>query len=199
MCTTTNIAAMRLLGPICCILLAVLCTACGLPQAAGMDARHNAPAQAAPHVELPRYVLTTVPFAKQAEGDCGPSALWMATGGRHDLSALRKTLYRPELGGTTTLDMLLAARALGHTARIVHSDPHTARDSLTTFRPFIALVDNGYGPVRLRHFVVVLGGYHGGVVLHDGTRAYTTENWDTFTARWQRTNYTALLIDEPPA
>lgn len=151
----------------------------------------------------PPLLVAGVPFVPQRDRQCGPAALAMVLGffgERVTLEELSTRLYRPELGGTLGLDLLLEARRRGYAARQIRGDLETLRRTLAAGRPLLVFLDVGRASWAPRwHFAVVIGLDGDGVVLHSGEVPALRLPATRFLAAWARTDFWALDIHRPAA
>ncbi len=103
--------------------------------------------------------LALAPYRQEPER-CGPFALAsvLAFLGRPTAAAdLEPDLYLPEVGGSLTMDLFLAARRRGLPVRQGEGDPAALRDELAAGRPAILLLRHGALTGGAGHFVVANG------------------------------------------
>lgn len=172
-----------------------------LALAAVLAAAGCGPRRTPPPVPTTAVAVDGVPFVAQRGRDCGPAALAMVLGffGRpQSLEDLTARLYRDDLEGTLTIDLLLEARRQGLEARQVRGDLESLRATLADGRPLLVFLDLGrvaWAPRR--HFAVAIGLTPEGVVLHSGDRPGVVLPIDRFMAAWARTDHWALDVRRP--
>lgn len=174
------------LAPAACLLV-LLAAACARPSIPHHD-------EALPAVRL------AVPYVAARPGDCGPAALVMVLGhyGRTLNEAEAERLVVGPGGGTTTLDLVHGARALGMQAESAKGDFAVLRARLDAGRPPVVLVDYGRLYVRVPHFLVLVGygsDQAGGYFLgHGPDRAYQRVSEADLAAVWDKTGRVTVFI-----
>lgn len=141
--------------------------------------------------------IPDVPFFPQEDYQCGPAALAEALtfAGRPATPAdLAPEVFRADIRGTLGLDMALAARRRGLSARFYNGSLADLAQSIRAGRPLILLLDQGLGPVSQYHFVLATGYGPDGVVMHSGRRRDHVMAWEPFLNQWGRTDQWTLWI-----
>lgn len=150
-----------------------------------------------------RQVRLDVPFFPDDTDQCGPSALASVLGywGRPQApSELRAELYRANLKGALTVDMLLAAEARGLTTEMADGGLDRVKRELDAGHPLIAFIDIGFKAYPIGHYMVITGYDDGRRTLfaHSGKKRNQRIPYAKFDRLWEKTNRWALLT-LPPA
>ncbi len=159
-----------------------------------------APACARPAEQTPpgRAQAEGVPFFPQEDFQCGPASL-AGVLNFHGVQAtpqeLAAEVFRPDQRGTLGLDMALAARNRGLTARFYEGSAADLAQGLSRGLPLILLLDLGLGPVQRLHFVVATGYGPEGVTLNSGRDQGLLMAWPRFMDQWNRTGRWTLWIE----
>lgn len=146
-----------------------------------------------------RQVLLDVPFFPDGTDQCGPSALASVLaylGKPEPPSTLRKEIYRADLKGSLTVDLLLAAQGRGLTVEVAEGGMAQLKWQLEQGRPLIAFVDVGFRFYPIGHFLVVTGYDDQRRVLyaHSGLKRDLQISYRKFDRQWEKTKRWALLI-----
>ena len=116
-----------------------------------------------------RARIQGVPFFPQEDFQCGPASL-AGVLAFHGLDATPEALaaevFRPDIRGALGLDMALAARKRGLSARFYEGSATDLARGLNQGLPLVLLLDLGLGPVHRLHFVVATGFGPEGVILN---------------------------------
>lgn len=150
-----------------------------------------------------RGVRLEVPFFPDGTDQCGPSALASLLGywGKPALPAeLRAEIYRANLKGALTVDMLLAAKRRGLSAEMVDGSIAFAQAELDAGRPVLAFINVGLRVVPIGHYLV-LTGYdeeRRTFFAHSGKRRDLRISYAKLDGQWEKTNRWTLKI-MPPA
>lgn len=142
-------------------------------------------------------VRLSVPFFPDRGDQCGPSALagvlrfW---GRPEDPAALREDLYRPDLKGSLTIDLMLAARARGLEAEMVDGDMTLLKKELDAGRPLLVFVNRGFASMPVNHFMVVTGYDDRGIYANTGPTRDAHLSYRAFQREWDKTDRWALVV-----
>ncbi|MCR4295071.1 MAG: C39 family peptidase [Elusimicrobia bacterium] len=150
-----------------------------------------------------RRVRLDVPFFPDGTDQCGPSALASVLGywGRPAApSVLREELYRANLKGALTVDMLLAAEARGLSTEMADGGLERIKRELDAGHPLIAFIDVGFKAYPIGHYLVITGYDDGRRTLfaHSGKKRDRRISYAKFDRLWEKTNRWTLLM-LPPA
>jgi hypothetical protein len=140
-----------------------------------------------------------VPFYPQVSFQCGPASLagvlnFFGEGVTPD--EIAEAVFRKDIRGTVTLDMVLYARKRGFLAEWYNGSVDDIRRSVDDGVPLIVMVDFGFANVRKNHYMVVVGYTPEGVIANSGKTREKLISWDYFLARWDRTKRWALRIEQ---
>ncbi len=146
-----------------------------------------------------RQVRLEVPFYPDDTDQCGPSALASVLGywGSDATPAgLKSELYRANLKGSLTVDLLLAAESRGMTAEMADGGLTRLRTELDAGHPLIAFVNMGFRFYPIGHYLVVTGYDDGKRMLyaHSGLTRDEEIPYATFDRRWEKTRRWTLLL-----
>jgi hypothetical protein len=143
-----------------------------------------------------------VPFYPQVSFQCGPASLagvlnFFGEGVTPD--EIAEAIFRRDIRGTVTLDMVLYARKRGFFAEWYNGSIDDIRRSVDGRVPLIVMVDFGFGSARKNHFMVVVGYTPEGVIANCGRTHEKLISWEYFLARWNRTKRWTLRIEKEKA
>jgi predicted double-glycine peptidase len=146
--------------------------------------------------------VNKVPFYPQVSFQCGPASLagvlnFLGEGVTPD--EIAEAIFRRDIRGTVTLDMVLYARKRGFFAEWYNGSVNDIRRSVDERVPLIVMVDLGFASVRKNHFMVVVGYTPEGVIANSGKTREKLILWKNFLARWNRTKRWALRIEQETA
>lgn len=149
-----------------------------------------------------RGVRLEVPFFPDATDQCGPSALASLLGywDRPALpSELRAEIYRANLKGALTVDMLLAAKRRGLSAEMVDGSVAFAKAELDEGRPVLVFVNLGLRVVPIGHYLVLTGYDENrrSFFAHSGKRRDLAISYAKLDGQWEKTNRWTLKILPP--
>jgi predicted double-glycine peptidase len=147
-----------------------------------------------------------VPFVRQRKQGCGPASVamviryWENQGARFAEGAdvpdvIYKALYRRELHGSSSTDMIAYLHEYGFAAFAVDGSPDDLDANLARGRPLIVSVQPS--PKAPLHYVVVVGREGAKVILNDPAQhAAVVMPENAFEKEWRRTG-NWLLIAAP--
>ncbi len=143
-----------------------------------------------------------VPFYPQVSFQCGPASLagvlnFFGEGVTPD--EIAETIFRRDIRGTVTLDMVLYARKRGFFAEWYNGSIDDIRRSVDGRVPLIVMVGFGFERARKNHFMVVVGYTPEGVIANSGRTREKLISWEYFLARWNRTKRWTLRIEKEKA
>ena len=143
-----------------------------------------------------------VPFYPQVSFQCGPASLagvlnFFGEGVAPD--EIAEAIFRRDIRGTVTLDMVLYARKRGFFAEWYNGSVDDIRRSVDERVPLIVMVDLGFASLSKNHFMVVVGYTPEGVIANSGKTREKLIPWKAFLARWNRTKRWALRIERETA
>ncbi len=142
-----------------------------------------------------------VPFVPQEKYQCGPAALaMMLQWADKPVSAdsLVDEVWLPEREGSLGIELRAAARSRGLMAYPVENSEALFRE-LQAGRPVLVLQNLALRRWPQWHFAVVTGYQEQGntMVLHSGTDAGKTSQWNRFIRTWARADQWGFTLVEP--
>lgn len=184
---------MRLLGPLCGLLLVSLLGACATPQTSRILAEGG---------HLPQQAeVADVPFYPQKRFYCGPAALAMVmtwSGEPVTQDELVPQVYTPSRQGTLRNDMLAAARRRGRLAVQV-GDLRSLLAELAAGNPVVVFQNLALDWFPQWHYAVAYGYdlQKREIVLRSGTEARRVTDLYAFERTWERGDYWGLVVLPP--
>jgi ABC-type bacteriocin/lantibiotic exporter with double-glycine peptidase domain len=103
-------------------------------------------------------------------------------------------IYSRSAKGTLDLDMLFYAQRKGLYAERYSGSMDDLIEKIKAGYPLIVLVDLGYGPIQINHFMVVIGYNQSGVIVNSGREERRFISSAEFERIWKRTGNWTLLI-----
>lgn len=184
---------MRLLRPLCGLLLVSVLGACATPQTSRLLAEGG---------DLPRQAeVAGVPFYPQERYYCGPAALAMVmtwSGEPVTQDALVPEVYTPSRQGTLRNDMVAAARRRGRLAVQV-SDVRSLLAEIAAGNPVVVFQNLALNWFPQWHYAVAYG-YDlekREIVLRSGTEVRFVTDLYAFERTWERGDYWGLVVLPP--
>ena len=146
-----------------------------------------------------RRVQLAVPFFPDGTDQCGPSVMASVLeywGKPASPAELRKEIYRAQLKGSLTVDLLLAAQERGLTADLGDGSLIQVKRELDAGRPVIAFLNVGFRAYPIGHYLVITGYDDARQVLftHSGLKRDRKITYRNFDRAWERTERWSLLI-----
>jgi len=142
--------------------------------------------------------VENVPFYSQRTYQCGPASL-AGVLNYYDYSVtpdqITRAIFRANIHGTVTLDMVLYVREKGFSARWYSGTANDIQCAVDGGVPLIVMIDVGFANLRKYHYMVVIGYGQKGVTVNSGKEREKLMRWDKFLPRWQRTKYWTLRIE----
>ncbi|MBI3297650.1 MAG: peptidase C39 family protein [Elusimicrobia bacterium] len=159
---------------------------------------HRRPAHSPPSEEAKQVHLKT-PFYTNQSAQCGPAALASVLafyGKKTAPERIREAIYRDDLNGSLSVDMLLAAQSYGMSAEMLEGGLHRLKAELDAGHPLIAFLNLGTRLTPIGHYVVVTGydDARQGVLAHSGTKQDGLISYARFSRQWEKTDRWALLV-----
>ena len=154
------------------------------------------PATFSPPVGAAR--LANVPFFPQLDYQCGPASLAGVLnyyGKRITPEEVAQAIFRENIRGTVTLDMVLYAREQGFSARWFNGSVGEIVETINAGSPLVVMVDYGFSVVSRNHYMVVVGYDSEGIVANSGTSRETHISWSDFLPTWEKANRWTLRIE----
>lgn len=147
-------------------------------------------------------VRLTLPFFPDNTDQCGPSALASVLdywGVPVEPEGLRKEIYRENLKGSLTVDLLLAAESRGLSAEMLDGGLDRLKRELAAGHPVIAFVNEGFSFYPAGHYLVLTGydDRRRSVFAHSGLKRDLEIPYRKFDKQWEKMERWALLILPP--
>jgi len=142
--------------------------------------------------------LANVPFFPQLDFQCGPASLAGVLnyyGKRITPEEIAQAIFRENIRGTVTLDMVLYAREQGLSAIWFSGSVDEIVEAINNGSPLIVMVDYGFSVVSHNHYMVVVGYDPKGIVANSGTSRETHILWSDFLPIWERAKRWTLRIE----
>ena len=142
--------------------------------------------------------LANVPFFPQLDYQCGPASLAGVLnyyGKRITPEEVARAIFRENIRGTVTLDMVLYAREQGLSARWSSATVGDIVQALDDSIPLIVMVDYGFSVVSKNHYMVVVGYDPKGIVANSGISRETHISWSDFLPTWEKAKRWTLRIE----
>ena len=144
-------------------------------------------------------VVSGVPFYPDDRHQCGPASLAGLLnfyGGNLTVDEISEKVYRPNLKGAVSLDLVLFARQKGFTAKWYSGSIDDIIAEVDSDNPVVVMVDHGISRIRQGHFMVVVGYNPEGIIVHSGLNKGIVIPWRRFYHTWDRTNRWVLKIEK---
>jgi peptidase C39-like protein len=140
-----------------------------------------------------------VPFFSDGTDQCGPATLASVLrywGIPSEPAVLKAKLYRPQLGGTLPIDLLLAAEARGLQTQNSSGTLKTLKAELDAHHPVVALLNLGWATFPEGHYVVITGydERQQGVYMHSGVARDLFVPYAQFFMDWEKTGRWMLRL-----
>ncbi|OPY72786.1 MAG: Peptidase C39 family protein [Syntrophorhabdus sp. PtaU1.Bin058] len=148
-------------------------------------------------------LLRGVPFFRQDDFQCGPSALatvihyWYIKKNidrRPSYDDIAAAVYSPSARGVLGIDLELYAKRLGFDATQYSGSVADIRDNINKEVPLIILVDYGFLMYQGNHFMVTTGYTNDGIVVNSGRKQNEIIPDGELEKIWQKTGYWSLRI-----
>jgi ABC-type bacteriocin/lantibiotic exporter with double-glycine peptidase domain len=142
--------------------------------------------------------LANVPFFPQLDYQCGPASLAGVLnyyGNKITPQEVAQAIFRENIRGTVTLDMVLYAREQGVSARWFNGSVGEIVEAVNDGSPLIVMVDYGFSVVSQNHYMVVVGYDPTGIIANSGTSRETHISWSDFLPTWEKAKHWTLRIE----
>jgi len=158
------------------------------------------PQKTAPSYQAPitSGKIENVHFYPQLAYQCGPASLagvlnYYGIDVTPDQIAME--IFRPDIGATVTMDMVLYARKKGGAAKWYSGSTHDIRCAIDAGVPLIVMVDVGVANISKYHYMVVIGYEPDGIIANTGKDREKRIRWKKFLPRWDRAKRWTLRIE----
>ncbi|UCF82128.1 MAG: C39 family peptidase [Desulfobacteraceae bacterium] len=141
--------------------------------------------------------VENVPFYSQLTYQCGPASLAGVLhfyGDAVTPDQIAGAIFRDNIHGTVTLDMVLYARKKGFSARWYSGSAYDIQCAVDGNVPLIVMVDLGFANLSKYHYMVVVGYEPKGIIVNSGKDREKLISWNRFLPRWKRTKSWTLRI-----
>lgn len=142
--------------------------------------------------------VENVPFYSQLTYHCGPASLAGVLnfyGDAVTANQIARAIFRDNIHGTVTLDMVLYVRERGFSARWYSGNTNDIQCAVDGDVPLIVMIDLGFANLRKYHYMVVIGYDWEGVIVNSGKEAEKLMRWDRFFPLWQRAKCWTLRVE----
>jgi predicted double-glycine peptidase len=143
-------------------------------------------------------VLTKdVPFFPQLDYQCGPASLAGVLsyyGDNVGPDEIAESIYRENIRGTVSLDMVLYVRNRGFASKWYKGNTDDIIRAVDRGNPVIVMIDLGFSLARAYHYMVITGYSFKGVIANTGTTPQKLISWEQFMSQWEKTHNWTLLI-----
>jgi hypothetical protein len=146
-----------------------------------------------------QVVRVVVPFFPDGTDQCGPATLASVLtywGIPSEPAVLKSEMYRPQLGGTLPIDLLLAAQARGLQTESSSGTLKTLKAEIDAHHPVVALLNLGWAVFPQGHYVVITGydERQQGVYMHSGLARDLFVPYAQFFSDWEKTGRWMLRV-----
>jgi ABC-type bacteriocin/lantibiotic exporter with double-glycine peptidase domain len=142
--------------------------------------------------------IENVHFYPQLAYQCGPASL-AGVLNFHGIEVMPDQIaveiFRPDIGATVTMDMVLYARKKGVSAKWYSGSGNDIRRAIDAGVPLIIMVDFGVANISKYHYMVVIGYDPDGIIANTGKEHEKRIRWKKFLPRWDRANRWTLRIE----
>ena len=142
-------------------------------------------------------IIEEVPFFPQLDYQCGPASLAgvLSYYGDHvGPDEIAKSIYRENIRGTVSVDMVLYVRKRGFASTWYNGNTDDILRAVDRGNPVIVMIDLGFSLARAYHYMVITGYSSKGVIANTGTTPQKLISWEQFMSQWEKTHNWTLLI-----
>jgi len=142
--------------------------------------------------------VENVPFYSQLTYQCGPASLAGVLnfyGYAVTPDQIARAIFRDDIHGTVTLDMVLYVREKGFSAMWYSGSANDIQCAVDGDIPLIVMIDLGFANLSKYHYLVVIGYGPEGVIVNSGKEREQLMRWDRFLPHWQRTKCWTLRVE----
>jgi ABC-type bacteriocin/lantibiotic exporter with double-glycine peptidase domain len=147
-------------------------------------------------------VIEGVPFFPQLDYQCGPASLAGVLnyyGANVGPDEIAESIFRENIRGTVSLDMVLYARNRGFASKWYTGKTDDLIRAVDRGNPIIVMIDLGFSLARVYHYMVITGYSFKGVIANTGITPQKLISWERFMSQWEKTHNWTLLITPPKA
>jgi ABC-type bacteriocin/lantibiotic exporter with double-glycine peptidase domain len=145
--------------------------------------------------------VENVPFHAQEDLQCGPASLAMVLNHLGDPvtpEEISRALFRKDLRGVVSLDLALYPRGRGFATRFFRGSERDVVVAVDAGQPLLVMVDQGFGGIRVLHYMVVTGYDAHGVLVNSGRSQGLRLGWGEFLSAWDGADRWALRVTPVP-
>lgn len=142
--------------------------------------------------------VENVPFYSQLTYQCGPASLAGVLnfyGYAVTPDQIARAIFRENIHGTVTLDMVLYVRGKGFSSRWYSGSVSDIQCAVDGNVPLIVMIDLGFANLSKYHYLVVIGYGTEGVIVNSGKEHEKLMHWERFLPRWRRAKCWTLRIE----
>ena len=142
-------------------------------------------------------IIEEVPFFPQLDYQCGPASLAGVLsyyGDNVGPDEIAEAIYRENIRGTVSLDMVLYVRNRGFASKWYKGNTDDIIRAVDRGNPVIVMIDLGFLLARAYHYMVITGYSFKGVIANTGTTPQKLISWEKFMSQWNKTHNWTLLI-----
>jgi predicted double-glycine peptidase len=142
-------------------------------------------------------LIKDVPFFPQLDYQCGPASLAGVLsyyGDNVGPDEIAESIYRENIRGTVSLDMVLYVRNRGFASKWYKGNTDDIIRAVDRGNPVIVMIDLGFSLARAYHYMVITGYSFKGVIANTGTTPQKLISWEQFMSQWEKTHNWTLLI-----
>ena len=148
-------------------------------------------------------LIDNVPFFKQDDYQCGPSALASVINYWYTKKAVPKNItveeivaaiYSPSARGILGIDLESYARKKGLQVKQYSGSIADIKESIDGGTPLILFVEYGFLFYQLNHFIVTKGYTQEGIIVNSGRKENELIPNEELDKIWRKTGYWSLLI-----
>ncbi|MFO7963111.1 MAG: C39 family peptidase [Desulfobacterales bacterium] len=142
-------------------------------------------------------VIDNVPFFAQNRYQCGPASLAGILnffGDKVSPEEISDAIYRKDIRGTVSLDIVLFARKRGFHSRWYTGSIDDIHQTISAGIPLLVMVDKGVGFLKSYHFMVITGFSPDGIIVNSGKSRHQIIPNRLFLYQWEKTQFWSLLV-----
>lgn len=147
---------------------------------------------------LKSAAIEKAPFFPDDSNLCGPASL-AAVLNFHGVivspAEVGEQVFRSNLGGTVTLDMMLYVKRRGLKARMLKGTMGDITRAVDRGAPPIVMIDLGFALASKNHYIVVTGYSPGGIMVNSGLQEGKVIDWPVFMEQWKKAGFWTLIVE----